>query len=712
MRRALAAVVLALSLRALGCGPGALPTEGSVVLDLVEAFPDTGAAAPTSTLVATDRAHFLQGWSPPGPGPDARPVAWIAGSRGVVWFDAGVTPVDQRLVIACIAEAEAGRPRPVLVRLNRAALGTLRPAVGAQEQSLGLPAARQTPGRNLLEFFVPGGLARRRGMTGARALGVVSLRFEPARPLAPAPRASGNRLFLPPGGSVAYFLDVPAEARLVVGAPEGVRVSIEADGRRARDVRAAPPQAGGEAVFDLGPEAGSVARLTLATVRDAATLVRPRVVGRPAPATEEPLSLPPASRANVVLYVADTLRADRLGCYGYGRPTSPNLDAFAREALLFENAVAQSSWTRPAAASILTGRWAHEHGAASLMGALRTDVPTLAEVLHAAGYTTGAVVTNLNVAARFGFDRGFDTYQYLPERDERDTVYASAAELDAVAFPWLDAHPGGPFFLYLHASDPHAPYRPPPEVAARFVAPEAAARIDPHVPLRRLLARPELATPDVVAALSGLYDGDVAVLDQGVGELLARLRALGLDRTTLVVFVADHGEEFGEHGGLEHGRTLYGEVTRVPLLVRWPGGTGGGRRVIRLARQIDVVPTILAAVGVSAPPDLPGRSLVGGTPPATESVMETELGARSVAGMVTGRWKAVWNEAPQAAELYDLAADPGETRDLARARPVALGFARQRLARLRRGALRAAAEETTVTDPETERRLRALGYLD
>jgi arylsulfatase A-like enzyme len=503
---------------------------------------------------------------------------------------------------------------------------------------------------------------------------------------------------------VSWFVAVPPDAWLVWDASAGpVRVTVEPDGGAAR--RPAVRRAGDGSAIDLRAESGQLLRVTVAAEGGECTLTRPRLLGRPPPPA--PAAAAPA-RPNVVLYVADTLRADRLGCYGYARGTSPRLDAFAREGLVFERAVAQSSWTRPAVATIMTGRWPHEHGAVSLMSALRTDVPTLAERLAAAGWTTAAVVSNLNVAARFGFDRGFERFEYLPEREERPEVYASATALNAAALPWLATRGERPFFLWMHASDPHAPYRPAPEVGARFVAPAAAAEPD----FRALVDHPEQATPDDVRRLSGLYDGDVATLDAGFGALMDELRRRGLDRSTLVVFVADHGEEFREHGGFEHGRTLYGEVTRVPLVIRLPGGARAGERIAAVARQVDLVPTILALAGVPIPPGLPGRPLLGGGDTEQPvALMETQLAGRSLVGLVRGPWKAVFDEARGQVALYDAVADPGETADLGAARPVVVGYARQTIARLRVAADRTGSAPT-VTDPETERRLRALGYLD
>jgi arylsulfatase A-like enzyme len=697
-------LVLAAALLTAGaCGSRPAPPQGPVVLDLLAALPATEAAPPTEVIAASDRRHLLQGWGALDSS-DGEPRVWLRAGRGVAWFDAGRKPVPLTLRVSAIADAQ--RPHPVMVRLNQRMIGAVRPATGRTELQMALPAEAQRPGRNVLELITPGGRARQRGILRGRGFGVIALRFQRDAPPPAGPRADGRRLVLPGGSDVSWFVALPAGAALAWDGGRGnVRVSVEVDGAPARDVATIRTTTGGAA--DLGSDAGRLARLTLAAPAAAAEVEAPRLVGAP---DDEPACDALPRGTNVVLYVADTVRADRLGLYGYGRPTSPRLDAFAREAVVFDDAVAQSSWTRPAVASLLTGRWPHQHGAVTLMSALRPDLPTLAELLRDRGYATAAFVTNLNVAGRFGFDRGFERFEYLPERDDRREVYVPAPTLHAAALAWLAERRERPFFLWLHATDTHAPYRPPADQAARFRPAGIAPTIDDTMNLRTLMDRPAVATADNVAYLSGLYDGEIAALDAAFGHLLDELRRRDLDRSTVVVFVSDHGEEFHDHGGLEHGRTLYRELTRVPLLVRLPGGAMGGRRSAAVARHIDLVPTLLALLHQPAPSDLPGRVLL--CPPAGDvpALMATELAGRQLVGLARGPWRAVFDESEGRAALYDVTQDPGERRDLAGARPVVVGFARQAIARLRLEGEPTAAP--TIADPETERRLRALGYLD
>jgi arylsulfatase A-like enzyme len=582
-----------------------------------------------------------------------------------------------------------------------------------------MAAVHQHPGRNRLELTLARGAVRPREMEISPRFGLAALRVVRDTPAPPVPLVRDGRLVLPADTAADVFLRVPTAGRLVLqraaaGGP--LEVVVTTDGASPRHLGRIGDAASHR--LDLTPEAGALARITLRAGDSAVALARAQVEtttgGREAPAPPPPIE---RTATNVVLYVADTLRADRLGAYGYARPTSPHLDALAREGVLFEDAVAQGPWTRPTVASILTGRLPPEHRAVSLMDAIRADVPTLAELLGGAGYATAAFVTNLNVGARFGFGRGFATFEELREDRARPTVYATAADLNARALPWLEAHRDRPFFLYLHASDPHAPYHPDPTVAAPLLPPGIGATAAAGGKLRDALDDPNALGADELAALSALYDGDVATLDAGFGELRAALARLGLDDSTLIVFVADHGEEFLDHGGLEHGRTLFQELVRVPLLVRLPGGRGGGRRVPDRARQVDVFATILALAGIPPPPGIAGEVLLAadGTPRAgareafSHVNMRAERG-RELVAWTTGDWKLVVDRSRGSEQLFDLARDGGERHDRAAEHPIVAGYARQAALRVL-AAARAAAADTRVVDPDLERRLRALGYV-
>jgi len=443
-------------------------------------------------------------------------------------------------------------------------------------------------------------------------------------------------------------------------------------------------------------------------------LVRPVIEGRRRLALGAPAATAPDTRPNVILYLADTLRADRLGCYGAQPSETPAIDRFAAESILFENAVAQAPWTRPSTATILTGQYPTTHGAVTLRTPVRSDLPTLATILARAGWATQAFVTNLNVAPAFGFGQGFAHYEYLPEDVRRPGVYEPASVLHERALAWIAAHRDRPFLLYLHASDPHAPYRPTDPAHVPPTPPD-----EERVRLNRTLNEaPKRLSDEEVHTLRTLYDGETAEFDAEFGRLLERLAALGLMDDTLIVFVADHGEEFREHGALQHGRTLYREVLQVPLIIRLPGGRDGGRRVTTLARHVDLVPTVLALLGLPVDSDLPGTPLVGGghaEAPVEEALADTWFDGVALTGILLPPWKVVLPRAVLAArpEVYRLTDDPAERRNLAREHPVLIGYAKRRLAELEatRGALAPSDDAAPVVAPDAIERLRALGYV-
>jgi len=360
----------------------------------------------------------------------------------------------------------------------------------------------------------------------------------------------------------------------------------------------------------------------------------------------------------------------------------------------------------------------------SIRDGLRPEVPTFAGALSAAGYATAAFVTNVNVAGRWGFANGFDTYEYLPEDENSDTVHVRSDVLTQRAAEWLEhADRNRPFFLYLHATDPHAPYNPPEDVA-RVWAPDGRCGAGAKDTLARIKRDPEATTPEDLARLRACYDGEIAFTDRSLGRLLDELRRLGRLDDTLVIVTADHGEEFFEHRGFEHGRTLYGELLHVPLVMRFPNGSLRGRRLTTRARQIDVMPTVLEYVGVPIPAEVRGRSLLADIPrpaaaPQVESYAHTRLGGRDLQAITTGQWKVIEGEPGRGLPLqaYDLTSDAGESRNVARQNPLLTDYAREALstwlADLPLGTDPSIGpSEPAQADPEMLERLRALGYVE
>jgi arylsulfatase A-like enzyme len=725
----------ALALLVAGCAP-APPGEDSI--DLLALFPFTGAGPRTREIRLGEPAglpHLLRGWSEPETLPDGSRGRRIAGAEGVLLFQAGPEPVPVDVVVDRVRVGggeRAWRPPPQHLWLNGISLRQL--ASRDEQVTLPLPAAAMRPGHNLLAIRLQRRpRTRRHGRTQARFVyRSVKLVARGPEPATARLVEGGGALLLPPATQVSFHVRAPHEARLRLtavapraGGAHPLEIAVETDEAAARV--AFDDDVNGESALDLPLQvaAGTLTRITFRVPRDAdgpVEIDRPSVLGAAPERREHDASsaAPRPTRPNVLLYVADTLRADRLGCYGREADVSPRLDALAAEGIVFTNAVAQSSWTRPATASILTGQYPADHGAVSLRDRLSLAVETIADLFGHHGYATGGFVTNVNVGEAFGFGRGFGTYRYLPEDPESESVYVPAGELHAEALRWLDAR-SGPFLLYVHATDPHAPYRPSAEMASRFVPAALRSSLDGRAPLHRLLRHPESLGADDVQYLRALYEAEVAQLDAEIGRLLDALRARGHGDDTVVVFVADHGEEFREHGGFEHGSTLYQEVLHVPLIVRVPWSADAGRRSDVLARQVDVLPTLLTLAGLPVPRGLAGQPLLDAAgrldgAGAPETVAETWFGRSALAALVVPPWKVILPaRGMAAAEVYDLRTDPGETRDVVAERPVTAGYAEQRVAELRaaasgRGGQRA--EDAAPLDAETLERLRALGYLD
>jgi choline-sulfatase len=460
-----------------------------------------------------------------------------------------------------------------------------------------------------------------------------------------------------------------------------------------------------------------------ARVRQSAPAGPFAALGTPPTATPAvPAAGAPPPPASLVIYLVDTLRADRLGVYGYRQPVSPAIDRFARDAVVFEQARAQSSWTRPAVGTVLTGLDPVRHGATRSLSRLADAATTLGERLQAAGYWTGMATANPNVGQEFGFDQGFDDFVCVDCRGETGDDGEITAAVHRAALAGLDRAPSGrPFFLFVHTVEPHAPYRPTEPFRARF-----AADADPDLGERRTLSR--LAhgslelTPARERAVGELYDAEVALADAGFGAFLEQLARRGRLDDTAVLFLSDHGEELFEHGNVEHGRTLFEEQLRIPMIWRLPRGAHGGRRVAVPVDQLDIAPTVLALAGAPADPDLPGRDLSsvlegGPTPEERPSLAWLDRRSFSLESVAFRRAKLVRDLTPDAVTvpftetLFDLAADPGERRDLAGTRGLLRAFLASQLRAFRNRWGAALPTRDALTDPALRNRLRALGYL-
>jgi arylsulfatase A-like enzyme len=385
-----------------------------------------------------------------------------------------------------------------------------------------------------------------------------------------------------------------------------------------------------------------------------------------------------AQPPNLLLISIDTLRPDHLASYGYERDTSPAIGRLARQGVLWEHAYAPSPATVASHASLFSGRHPYQHRTLNYASPLPDAERTLAEILGESGYRTFAVATSIRFHDGSGFAQGFEHYESLHEQPKN----ARGALATDRVLELVRSDDSRPFFGFVHYFGPHTPYWPPAEWRARWhkgAEPELPGGPGPYVHSRR---EPGQEVPlETLRYLEALYDAEISYLDSDLARLLDGLAAAGLADDTLVVLVSDHGEEFKEHGGLAHARTLFEEALRVPLLMRFPAELPGGLRVARPAQLVDVAPTVLELLGLPVPVDLPGRSLVEDVAPLVGDVAspgvrdgaDVVLGQRGVrqwsisASLPEGRFKALFEQGAQP-QLFQLDVDPGERRNLAPSR--------------------------------------------
>ncbi len=447
----------------------------------------------------------------------------------------------------------------------------------------------------------------------------------------------------------------------------------------------------------------------------------------------------------IVLVSIDTLRADHVGCYGYGRPTTPHLDALAAEATLFLNAYAPSPWTLPSHVSLFTGLEAHNHQVYSADERMSPSLETLADVLRQHGYVCGAITGGGFLSPRYGFAKGFDTYS---ESEGQFSFQDSAARVGQAAAEWLDRNADKRFFLFLHTYQPHAPYDAPDPYGTMFQGERPLwSRLDLYTHLGGAKVGIYKSLPEEEKrAIAALYDGEVRYVDDAlIGPLTAKLKSLGLYDQTLLIITSDHGEEFYDHGGWGHGQSLYEELVRVPLIVKFPDRRLRGHRETRAARLIDIMPTVLEETGISLSgltidgrslrPLLMGREdrprvvvaescwlLKNGCPPPNAA---SSSRLANQAALIAGPEKLVLTRpvrpedrepylhppppfAP--VELYDLEADPRENTNLVEARAALAQRLFQQLNSIVEKAVQSAAERI-ILDRRLVEQLRALGYI-
>ena len=459
----------------------------------------------------------------------------------------------------------------------------------------------------------------------------------------------------------------------------------------------------------------------------------------------------PATPRGIILTMADTIRPDHLGVYGYGRNTTPTLARLAAGGTRFDDTMAQATWTKVSTPSILTSLYPLSHTVKDVPDRLPSSATTLAEIYRTAGHATLSFSSVTFSGAATNLHQGFEELHEAASRSG-DKRGKSAREYVDRLLPWLDLHRDVPFFVFLHLFDPHSPFEPRPPYATMWADPTGlAAHRDRMAEVRRQIDSPFLRGQvmpaqadldasgiDVEAFLSyrkAWYDGSIRGMDAEIGRLIARLEELGLADSVVVAVGGDHGEEFLEHGSSWHGQSVYGELTQVPLILWAPGRVPAGRQVGDTVRTIDLMPTLLELSGLPVPDSLQGQSLLpllgasGATgqtwvvrPAVAEEHVRTEAGAdddHASYALVLDGWRLIHNvtrdEGEPEYELYDHTRDPLNLTDVARDRPDVVERLTAELARWRRRSeaamLPSDDELGDVLSSDELERLRSLGYL-
>lgn len=422
---------------------------------------------------------------------------------------------------------------------------------------------------------------------------------------------------------------------------------------------------------------------------------------------------------NLLLVILDTVRVDKLGCYGSELGATPRTDELAATGVRFDQAYSHAPWTLPACASILASLYPPQHGAGGRVPnfhRLPDSVHTLAEHLAAAGFATAAIVNVDFLTEPFGMTQGFSQvdFEVYPSNIQ---VRPAKMTTDA-ALAWLRSRRQEPFFLMVHYFDPHLIYAPPPEYRQRFAAPQdrndagwVFGTRQQIVAYRRGMIDFDRAT---IRRAEQLYDGEVAYTDHEVGRLVDGLEQLGLADSTIIALTADHGEEFLDHGGFEHGHTLYDELLRVPLII-CAGNASQMRSVPSVVAQVDLAPTLCELAGVQPHPAFVGRSLVGlmnGEADDDHPVaFQGNFWGKPLRGWLQGGYKLILDP-NGTASLFNLVDDPQETKELRNLDPerVEQMTADLKLA-YKRMSIHVQGEESPVRlSPEELARLEALGY--
>jgi arylsulfatase A-like enzyme len=562
-----------------------------------------------------------------------------------------------------------------------------------------------------------------------------------------------NALYVHSPATVTFEVPVPKDGRLHFGMgitekDSPITFHVTADSRELYSKTVADLDAWEDADLDLSAYAGRTAKLAFVTSAGKEGTVA--LWANPLLTTKAP-----KKRPNVLIYLIDTERADHSSLYGYARDTTPFLKKLGGQGLVFEDCQVQAPRTKQSTASLMTSLYSYTHGIIYDYDTIPKGAATLAEQLRGAGYVTASIVANPFAGRITGLERGFDyleewavVQRYRTDAHDRGT---DSEAVNKIAFPWLDAHRDEPFFLYAHATDPHAPYRPPAGFEEKFANPADTAEFDRVY--KSLGGRHKYAGGTVIDSAgckrAGVnpdkfiqrardrYDGEILHNDRSLEQLVDKLKQLGILDNTLIIVISDHGEEFWEHGWTGHGHSLYQELTHGVFLMWNPKLIPAPRRFTEPVQLIDVMPTVLDLVDVKIPDVVEGQSLAPFAkgqpfqrrgPVMTSRFADPEAKKEGVVpenridavALLDTNWKLIYREKGKEAgvskvELYDRRTDRTETTNIATQHPQEVDRMMTEIGKwmdaqkqirtlLGRGA-------KAAMDKQTLEQLRSLGYL-
>jgi len=423
-----------------------------------------------------------------------------------------------------------------------------------------------------------------------------------------------------------------------------------------------------------------------------------------------------ARRPNIILIGLDALRADHLGIYGYSKETSPQIDAFAQQSVVFDTAISQAAWTTPSFMSLLTSLYPSVH---KLMeypnpGQLDDNIISWPVLMKAEGYLTASFNGGGYLSGKFGFDRGFDHFV------SGQMYYKNAPRLFRDALAWIGRQQDQPFFLFLHTYSVHRPYWPPPVYRTRFFL-ESETEIDHTFSLpprewdhwQDRIKAGRIDGEDI-RKITALYDAEISYVDEAFGRFIQELKLSGVFDRSVIILTADHGDELFDHGQIDHIRTVYQELIHVPLIIKIPGAAP--ERIQGWMESIDIMPTILELIGLDCPA-VQGESMLKAINKGKmlRTYAFSEGGKKgSIKALLSREWKYIYDTSTQTEELYHLLKDPAESQNLVRDYQRVRENMRTHLQRI----LSANAElsknyvqRTVDLDKDLKRKLRSLGYL-